>query len=148
MGLLTGGLQISIKSNSHPCCFLEICIPSVYRVCRIYQFVTKSILRSYQRHPILPGGTYSPGNDVPLLGRHRKTHTLTGTKIKKPIPLLAHNLHDLGRNSYPYQHKNRWKPTLVGTTRRKLCQIKNIFMYWYSTIIVIQKLFLDMKFGA
>ncbi len=25
----------------HPCCFLEICIPSVYRVCRIYQVLSQ-----------------------------------------------------------------------------------------------------------
>ncbi len=61
-----------------------------------------------------PGGC-SPGKCIPLLGRHRET--LTGTKTKKIIPLLAHNM---SRNPYPYWHKNRDRPTLCGTTRRKL----------------------------
>ena len=30
----------------------------------------------------------------------------------------------LSRNPYPYCHKNRGKPTLCGTTRRKFARIK------------------------
>ncbi len=44
-----------------------------------------------------PGGC-SPGKCIPLLGWHRETLTLTGTKTKKTLPLLAHNL---SRNPYP-----------------------------------------------
>ena len=77
------------------------------------------------------------------VGLHRETFTLAGTKTKKSIPLLKHNL---GQNPYPYWHKNREKSTLSGTTRRKLCQI--IIIYGNSTMIVVQKLYIDTKFGT
>ncbi len=31
-------------------------------------------------------GGWSPGKRIPLLGRHRETPTLTGTKFAKPYP--------------------------------------------------------------
>ncbi len=48
-------------------------------------------------------GRYSAGKGIPLLGRHRETHTLTGAKTKKSVSLLAHSW---GRNPYPYCHRN------------------------------------------
>ena len=48
---------------------------------------------------------------IPLLTQNQETYTLSGTTIWAKIHALAGT-------------KNREKPTLSSTTRRKLCQIK------------------------
>ena len=59
----------------------------------------------------MPGGGGLPGYCIPLLGQHRETPTLSGTKIATPYPYWHKRVIIL----HPHWH-NHWKNhTLSGT---------------------------------